>query len=97
MAITARKTAPPYATAGNGYAGTYLKKKAELLQEKKKWAQEELLLKYKSDLAYRTELKQMYEDIEKEQSALRKEREQFTLKSKDIQIKSRRYLCSSLF
>jgi len=90
MAITARKTAPPYATAGNGYAGTYLKKKAELLQEKKKWAQEELLLKYKSDLAYRTELKQMYEDIEKEQSALRKEREQFTLKSKDIQIKARK-------
>jgi len=90
MAITARKTAPPYATAGNGYAGTYLKKKAELLQEKKKWAQEELLLKYKSDLAYRTELKQMYEDIEKEQSALRKEREQFTLRSKDIQIKARK-------
>jgi hypothetical protein len=90
MAITPRKTAPPYATAGTGYAGTYLKKKAELLQEKKKWAQEEILLKYKSDLGYRTELKQMYEDIEKEQSALRKEREQFTLKSKDIQIKARK-------
>lgn len=90
MAITPRKTAPPYATAGNGYAGTYLKKKAELLQEKKKWAQEEILLKYKSELGYRLELKQMYEDIEKEQSALRKEREQFTLKSKDIAIKARK-------
>lgn len=90
MAITARKTAPPFATAGTGYAGTYLKKKAELLQEKKKWAEQEILLKYKSDLGYRTELKQMYEDIEKEQAALRKERTQFTLKSKDLQIKARK-------
>jgi len=90
MAIAPRTPVPPFSTAGTGYAATYLKKKAELLEEKKKWAELELKEKYKSEVAYRTELKQMYEDIEKEQNALRKEREQFTLKSRDLEIKARK-------
>lgn len=90
MAVSAKQLPTPLpfsGSVGQTYSATYLKGKSELLSARLKWAETELKEKYKSDEAYRKARMEMFESVDKELQALRKERAAYDAKLQDLSIK----------
>lgn len=90
MAVSAKQLPTPLpfsGTVGQTYSSTYLKGKAQILQQRLEWAKTELEQKYKSAEGYRKAREDMFDAVDKELQLLRKERATYDLKAQDLAVK----------